>query len=135
MTAPFLDTNILLHHLLGDHPDQSPRATAWLRRLETADQTAHTADTVIFEAVFTLERYYRRSNGEIRDALLPLIELPGLQLTGKRRWRNVFTLYVELNLPLADAYHAVLMTHLNATDIVSFDHHFDRIPGIVRREL
>jgi predicted nucleic acid-binding protein len=43
-------------------------------------------------------------------------------------------LYVDLNLPLADAYHAVLMTHLNTTDIVSFDHHFDRIPGIVRRE-
>jgi predicted nucleic acid-binding protein len=134
VTAPFLDTNILLRHLLGDHPDQSPRATAWLRDLETAEETAHTADTVIFDAVFTLEHHYRRSKAEIRDALLPLIELPGLQLPGKRRWRTVLDLYIHLNLPLADAYHAVLMTHLNTTNIVSFDHHFDRIPGIVRRE-
>lgn len=134
MTAPFLDTNILLRHLLGDHPDQSPRATAWLRSLETTGRTAHTADTVILEVVFTLERHYRRSKAEIRDALLPLIELPGLQLPGKRRWRITLDLYVNLNLPLADAYHAVLMTHLNTTEIVSFDHHFDRIPGIVRRE-
>lgn len=134
MTAPFLDTNILLRHLLADHPDQSPRATAWLRRLETAEQTAHTADTVIFEAVFTLERHYRRSKAEIRDALLPLIELPGLLLPGKRRWRTAFGLYVDHALPLADAYHAVLMAHLNTTEIISFDRHFDHIPGLVRRE-
>jgi predicted nucleic acid-binding protein len=134
VTAPFLDTNILLRHLLGDHADHSPRATAWLRNLETAVQTAHTADTVIFETVFTLERHYHRSKAEIRDALLPLIELPGLQLPGKRRWRTALALYVDLNLPLADAYHAVLMTHLNSTEIISFDHHFDKIPGIVRRE-
>jgi hypothetical protein len=35
-----------------------------LRDLETTEETAHTADTVIFEAVFTLERHCRRSKNE-----------------------------------------------------------------------
>ncbi|RMF89558.1 MAG: hypothetical protein D6736_08165 [Nitrospinota bacterium] len=71
MTAPFLDTNVLLRHVLGDHPEQSPRATAYLRQIEEGQITVTLADTVIFGAVFTLERHYRRPRARIREALLP----------------------------------------------------------------
>jgi hypothetical protein len=37
---------------------------------------------VIFETVFTLQRVYRQA--AIGDALLPLLELPGIMLPGKR---------------------------------------------------
>lgn len=93
-----------------------------------------TADTVIFETVFTLERFYRQPKAAIRDALLPLIELTGIVLPGKRSLRRVFTLSVDRNLSFVDAYHAVLMERLKLTQIVSFDRHFDRIPGIQRLE-
>lgn len=134
MAMPFLDTNILLRHLLADHPQQSPKATALLTRIERGELRVRTADTVIFEAVFTLERHYRRPKAEIREALLPLIELPGIVLPGKRRFRRVFDRYVGLNLPFADAYHAVLMEHLKLSEIVTFDQNFDAIPGIKRVE-
>lgn len=131
---PFLDTNIFLRHLRGDHPEHSPRATAFLARIERGELKAHTADTVVFETVFTLERVYKQPRKAIRDAFLPLLELPGIVLPGKRRFRKVFDLYVDHNLPFADAYHVVLMERLKTSEIVSFDRDFDRIPGVRRIE-
>ena len=95
MALPFLDTNVLLRHLLQDHPQQSPRATAYLARVENRQVKVRTADTVVFETVFTLQRQYGVSKEEIRDNLLPILELPGIVLPGKRRLRKVFDLYVD----------------------------------------
>src|SRR3954454_3564438 len=133
-TLPFLDTNIFLRHLRGDHADFSPRATALLQRVEQGSLKVRTADTVILETVFTLERGYRRSKEAIRDAFLPLIELPGIELPGKRRFRQVFGYYIEKNISFADAYHAVLVESLRLTQIISFDRDFNRISALTRVE-
>jgi uncharacterized protein len=134
MAPAFLDSNVLLRHLLADHPEQSPRATAYLERVERGEIDITTSDTVVFEVVFTLERSYRKPKQAISDALLPLIELAGLTLPGKRRYRRAFDLYVRHNLPFADAYHAAVMESLGVAEVISFDRHFDRIPGITRSE-
>ena len=134
MALPLLDTNILLRHLCADHPVHSPRATAYLARVEQGELKVRTTDIVIFEAVYTLQRVYHQPKAAIREALLPLIELPGIVLPGKRRYRRIFDLYVGLNLPFADAYHAVLVERLRLAEIVSFDRDFDRIPGVRRLE-
>jgi predicted nucleic acid-binding protein len=131
---PFLDTNVILRHLLKDSPQQSARSTAYLRRIEGGEITARIADTVVFETVFTLQRQYKVPRSDIRDAVLPLIELPGIVLPGKRRLREVFDLYVDLNVSFVDAYHAVLMRRLGLTEIISFDRGIDRISGIQRTE-
>jgi len=133
-TLPFLDTNVFLRHLRGDHADFSARATALLTRIEQGELKVRTSDTVIFETVFTLERVYKQSKQAIREAFLPLIELPGIMLPGKRRVRRVFSYYIDQNISFADAYHAVLMESLHLTQIVSFDRDFDRIPTVARVE-
>jgi predicted nucleic acid-binding protein len=69
-----------------------------------------------------------------RFTLLPLINLPGIVLPGKRRLAQIFHLYVTLNMPLADAYVAVETKRLGLTDIVSFDKEFDKVPNITRIE-
>lgn len=132
---PFLDTNILLRHLRQDHPDHAPRATAWLARIEQGEFKVRTADTVVFETVFTLERTYRQARADIRNTLLPLLELPGIVLPGKRWLRQVFDLYVqEPALSFADCYHAVAAKRFGSPTMVSFDQDFDRIPWLTRRE-
>jgi predicted nucleic acid-binding protein len=133
-TLPFLDTNIFLRHLRGDHADFSPRATALLQRIEQGSLKVRTADTVIFETVFTLERRYKQSKEAIREAFLPLIELSGIELPGKRRFRQVFGYYIEKNISFADAYHAVLVESLRLTQIISFDRDFNRISALTRVE-
>jgi predicted nucleic acid-binding protein len=131
---PFLDTNVLVRHLTGDHPTHSPRATAYLQRVEQGEQRARLTDIVIFETVYLLERTYRQPKAAIAAALLPLLEMPALILPGKRKFRQVFDLYVTLNLPFADAYMAVVMRQLGLSAIISFDRDFDRVPGISRKE-
>ena|SRR5215217_3325553 len=134
MSDPFLDTNIFLRHLLGDDPAQSPRATTYFQAIDQGRHRARISDIVIFEVVFTLERGYRRSKTEIQSAVLPLLELPGIVLPGKRKFREVFGIYVEQNISFADAYHVVMMRKLKLAEIVSFDREFNRIPNIKRVE-
>jgi uncharacterized protein len=131
---PFLDTNIVLRHLLGDHPDHSPRATAYIQQIERGQIRVRTAETVIFETVFVLERGLRHPKASIRAGVTKVLDLPGIVLPGKRRLRRALALYVDKNLPLVDAYHAVLMADLGLTDIVSFDRDYDRLPGLRRIE-
>jgi predicted nucleic-acid-binding protein len=92
------------------------------------------ADTVVFEAVFVLQHSYRQPKAAIREYLLPLLELPGIILPGKRWYRKVFDHYVECNISFADAYHATLVERLKLTEVVSFDTEFNRVPGITRVE-
>jgi predicted nucleic acid-binding protein len=134
VTLPFLDTNVVLRHVLGDHPDQSPRARAFLSRIESGDVRVRTTDTVVFEAVFTLERSYKIPRTEVRDVLVPLLELPGVVLPNRNRLLQAFAMYVELNIPFNDAYHVATMRDIGSVEIVSFDAHFDRVDGIVRTE-
>ena len=134
MALPFLDTNILLRHLLGDHSEHSPRATALLGRIERGDLEAQLSDMVVFEAVFTLERSYRIPKDQIRRQVLALLALPGIVLPGKRRYARVFDLYVDYSLPFGDAYIVAEMERAGATEIFSFDRELGRLPGITRTE-
>jgi predicted nucleic acid-binding protein len=134
MSVQFLDTNVFLRHLLGDIPEQSQKASAYFRDIEEGTKKAHISDIVVLEVVFTLERAYKRTKAEIQSAVLPLLELPGILLPGKRKFREIFMLYVEKNISFADAYHAVSMQKLNLTEIVSFDRDFDKLPTLKRIE-
>jgi predicted nucleic acid-binding protein len=134
VTVPFLDTNILLRHLRQDDPILSAKASAIISRIEEGELTVRTADTVIFETVFVLQRHYRVPPVQIAQAVLPLIELPGVILPGKRAFRQVFQLWLATRLEFTDCYHLVQMRRHGLTEILSFDHGFDRIPGITRRE-
>ena len=134
MEPSFLDTNILIRHITQDEPDHSPRATSLLRRVEAGQIEVHTADTVIFETVFTLQRTYRIPREQIRNSLLPLIELSGVILPGKQHFREVFDWYVGTALSFADAYHAVLVRRLGLDQVLSFDRDFDHVPWLKRVE-
>lgn len=134
MSSVFIDTNIFLRHLLQDHSEQSARATRYLSRVENGEIDAHLSHTVVLEIVFTLQRTYRQPRAAIRDAVLPLLEMPGMILPGKRRYRRVFDLYVERNISFADAYHVEVMAGLGLQDIVTFDREFDRCPEVNRVE-
>lgn len=130
---PFLDTNILLRHLTNDHADHSPRATAFLTAIEAGQIRVRTADCVIFETVFTLQRQYRVPKQRIADLLLPILDLAGIELPGKRRFRRAFDSYVRYNVSFIAAYHAVLMGRLYLREIVSLDADYDKLPGLARR--
>lgn len=137
--SPVHDLSLPGHqHLLAPPPSGrpllSPKATAIFQKIEAGELRVHTSDIVVFETVFTLQRGYKQPRERIADALLPLIELPGLLLPGKRTYRTVFTLYRRGPLGFADCYHVVLLRRLKTTEILSFDTDFDKVPALTRRE-
>ena len=135
MPLPLLDANVIVRHVTGDESNHSPRSTAFIQRIERGEISVLLFDTVLFEAVYVLEGFYRYDRATIRDAVLPIIELPGIELAHKTAYRDHFDLYTRYpGLSYADSLHAALMRDQGITEIVSFDRGFDRLPGITRIE-
>lgn len=126
---------MLLRHLLQDNPDESPRATAYLSRIEVDEVRVRTAITVVFEVVLALEHVYHQPRATIREVFLPLLDMPGIILPGKRQLTSVFDMYVALDLPFVTAYHIALMEHFEITEIVSCDSAYDAFESVRRIKL
>lgn len=136
MSAPFLDSNILLRHLTNDDPQQGQACFALIQAIEQGSFSVWTSDLVIAEVVFVLSNKatYGLSREAIRDLLLPLINLPGIKLGHKRLYSRVFELCTTSAIDYIDAYHVALMERRGCAEILSYDRHFDRIEGVRRRE-
>lgn len=130
----FLDANVLLRHFLNDHPQHSPRATRMMARVARGEMQIHISEAVLAETVFVLERTHRQPKTLIRDVLVGLLNLPDVLLPGKRRLYRVLDIYVDRNIPYVDAHHIVTMEQLAVDRIITFDRHFDNVPGITRIE-
>ena len=134
MPQPLIDTNIFLRHLIGEPEEQAQKATAYLEKIEQGELKVITTTAVMFEVVFTLERYYKRSKTEIRDLILPLLELPNIKIEGKQSLRKIFNIYINKNISFIDSYHVMFMEKEGLDKIVSFDRDFDRIETLKRLE-
>ncbi len=80
MAMRLMDTNLLIRFFTRDDPEKAERVRQLLERVEQNQEKVALSPIVVFETVFTLQRFYRRSRQDIRDALLPLLELPGIIL-------------------------------------------------------
>jgi uncharacterized protein len=94
MPLRFLDTNILLRYLTRDDERKAKAAFALLQRIERGEERVITTQAVIFETVFTLQRFYKVARPEIRGLLLPIVMLRGVQLPNKSLYQETFDLYV-----------------------------------------
>ena len=131
---PVVDANIFVRHLRQDHADHSPRASAYIGRIETDGLVAQTTELVVSETVYVLQSVYRMSKPAIAAALLPLIALPNLKIPHKARLRTTLDWYVRYNVSFVDAALAVLVQEQKLPAVVSFDRNYDRIPGTPRDE-
>lgn len=131
---PVLDANILLRFLTNDVPEQADRCTELLRRLEAGAEQVFLPDLVLAGVVWTLEKFYKQPKAKIRELLLPILGLRGLRFSSKESARLALQLYVDKNVDWTDAFVAAQMLAKGRTRIYSYDHDFDRLPGIVRLE-
>jgi predicted nucleic acid-binding protein len=137
VTSPrFLDANIFVRHITGDHADHSPAAKALFHDIEHGKESAWTTDLTIAETVYVLasRQTYRLDRSSIRAGLLPLINLPGLHMLSKNLYARAFDLYVAHPIDFQDAFHAALIESRGETELYSFDQDFDRISTLRRLE-
>jgi len=69
---PFVDTNIFVRHFRQDHADHSPRATAFLTRIESGQERARTAEEKGLAALvdFQLKRWFADRTHAEQPALI-----------------------------------------------------------------
>jgi predicted nucleic acid-binding protein len=135
MNSCFVDTNILLRHLLQDHSDHSPRATSLIARISEGVITAYISETVIFEVLFTMSKTYGVPRPQSRELIAALLSMPNLILPNKSDTVEAMRLWVqESPLSFADCYHLVRTKSLGLTEICSYDRKMGRYPGVTRVE-
>src|SRR5947199_9690937 len=109
MSACFIDTNILLRYLTRDDEQKAQRTLNLLMKVERGEEKVITSSLVIFETIFTLQSFYKVPRPRIKELVLPVISLKGLQLAGKHVYYQAFDLYVNRNISFADDYNAAYM--------------------------
>ena len=137
MSDAYLDTDVLIRLISGDDPRKQQAATVLFQRVGTGELRLRAPATVIADAVFVLgsPRQYAFPRSEIRAALLPLLRLPGFDVAEGDVVRRALDVYVaHPRLDFSDAMTVAAMQLGGATELYAYDHDFDRVPGINRRE-
>src|SRR5438105_15203749 len=134
MSVSFLDTNIIMRLLTRDDEQKAQQAFGLLSKVERGEEKVLTSSLVIFETVFTLQSFYEVPRLRIKELVLSIVSLRGLQLPDKHIYYQAFDFYVTKNISFADAYNAAYMLSERVSSIYSWDTDFDRIEGIVRME-
>lgn len=132
----FLDANVLIRYLTGDHPDHSRRALAFLQRVEAGAATVTICEGVLVEVVQVLSsrRLYNQPREQIAAALGDILRLRGLHLPGKALYLRALELYGRENVDFVDALCVAHAERIGANEIVSFDRDLDRFPSVRRVE-
>ncbi len=134
MTA-FIDSNILVYHLAGNHADHSPRSTALLDRLSRGDERAWCTSTVIMETAFVLERVIRVPRAHIAPALVDIVSLPTVEYDHRQSLLRAIDLWQRHGpLSLPDAFHLIFAKDAGLKHIYTFDKKMNRYPGVDRIE-
>lgn len=104
--AIVIDTNVILRHLLNDHDDHSPRASALFLQVRRGDLSVFCPDTAIFEAVHILHGRARAPRDQAAAALLMLVELPSFSMDHKPAISAALEFWIDQpTLDYADCYH------------------------------
>jgi predicted nucleic acid-binding protein len=136
VTIQFLDANVIIRYSTGDNKEQAERAYQFLAQVRDGVIEVTTCEAVIVEVVYVLssKTLYNASRQQIHDHLQPILALKGLRLPHKRTYVRALDLYASSNLDFTDALIVAHMERTGISTVVSFDRHFDRIPGIARAE-
>jgi predicted nucleic acid-binding protein len=130
----FLDTNIFLRYFTKDDEKKAYDVLALLKRIERNEEKVITSPLVIFEVIFTLQSYYKLPREQIKELLLPILNLRGLKLPFKSVFEKALEMFPQVNIPFADIFNYYFMVEEGIKEIYSYDEDFDKFEGIKRLE-
>ncbi|RIK45218.1 MAG: VapC toxin family PIN domain ribonuclease, partial [Chloroflexi bacterium] len=137
----FLDANIFLRFLVQPaSPTDAARAAACralFERLQAGHERATTSESVLAEVAYVLSspRLYALSPADVSARLKPLLVLPGLRVTNKRRYLRALDIYATYpHLDFEDALTAAVVERSRPAELYSYDRDFDRVAGVTRLE-
>ena len=133
MRRAYIDANVILRFLTGEPPDMAAQARALFDAVERGEITLLVDEIVIAETVWVLHSFYGYPNHDIARVIQELLSHSGLEADDKPGLLAALNLFADKGVDFADALVAVHMSKQGVQEIFSFDRHFDRLPGIIRR--
>jgi predicted nucleic-acid-binding protein len=113
---PSLDTNCLLHWLLGDIPEQTAMVTA----LVDSEKSLAVADAALIETVFVPEKLKKISRETIEKAVMAVTGKDTI-LCNRELFTEVLPLYTgHPKLSFVDCYLEVLARRTGAAPLLTF---------------
>ena len=133
---PYVDTDIVIRLITHDDPKKQEAAAKLFEKVENGHLILTAPDTVIADAVFVLSspRLYNLPRAEIRDVLISLLRYTNFKVGNKQAVTTALDLYASTNLDFGDCILIALTAQTEAKEIYSYDHDFDKIEGIIRKE-
>lgn len=126
--SAFVDTNILVRHLVGDPPDMAARATAYLG----SESELLVTDLVVAEMVYVLESFYEVSRQAIATSMRSLLTLNSVVVVDAALLLRAIEIYEHDRLDFSEAYLVASAESSGVDAVASFDRSIDRV-GTVER--
>ncbi len=128
--SAFVDTNVLVRHLIGDPPKLATRATDYLR----GASDLLVADLIVAETIYVLESFYEVSRPEISESMRALIVMESVRVVDAPLLLRAVEIYEYDHLDFAEAYLIASAESTGVMRVASFDRSIDRVKTITRVE-
>lgn len=115
-----IDTNVLLRYLVGDVAPQAEKARALMERLEAGTERAEVLESVVTEAAWTLESFYRVPRPEIAEKLATVLSFRGVHISRKNLLIRALAKFGSTSADFVDCLLATRAQQRDAA-VYSFD--------------
>ena len=123
-----IDTNVLLRYLLGDHPQFSPKAAAFMAEVSKGTKKAEIPNVVMVECVYVMERYYEIPKSEIVEKLNGIFNFSGIVNSDRSEIIEALLKYENFNVDIVDCILAARSSPEKV--VISFDKDMKKLKAV-----
>lgn len=129
-----IDANVILRHLLADHPEQSPKARAIFEAVEDGRMAVLCDPVNLAEVAWVCKSIYKLPAEQVAAELLGLVALDGFHVPGKQLYVRALHIYGNSVPHFGDA--CVCAAALEECDgrVISFDKGIKNFNGLILSE-
>ena len=123
-----IDTNVVLRYLLGDHPEFSPKAEAFMLDVSKGVKKAEILDVVIVECIYVMEKYYEIPKTEIVEKLSGILNFSGIVNPDRSEILEALLKYENSNIDIVDCILAASSSPEKV--VISFDKDMKKLKAV-----
>lgn len=131
MIKYFLDTNILVRFLRGDHPTHSPATRELFADACDGKCVLLLTEVAVAEAVWVLQSVYNTERAQIAEGLRKVILSAGIRCARRNEMLDALGRFAATKCDFLDCYLAALAA-ATADFVATFDKDFDRFTDVKR---
>jgi predicted nucleic-acid-binding protein len=123
-----IDTNVVLRYLLGDHPEFSPKAEAFMLDVSKGVKKVEILDIVIVECIYVMEKYYEIPKIEIVEKLSGILNFSGIVNPDRSEILEALLKYENSNVDIVDCILAARSSPEKV--VISFDRDMKKLKAV-----